>query len=158
MSNLEFDTALSEIYDGTNFLTEIDPIVYLVRHFDLLRNQVDIFALKSKLIDNDRYLNLVDIIKNHENQCVDNCHHNMEVYRGKLKNIIEKVIKLNHETPITKDFVEKRLEIRKEWIETRQEIFNKNLIFIESFNKKEIGSLIVVEPLCLDDQQIVIIK
>ena len=155
--NLDFDIALSEIYHETKS-THIDPIVYLSRHFDLLRNQVDIFTFNKKVIDDYRYLKLIEIIKNHEDECLHNCHRNLEVYQEKLKDIIEKVIKLNHETQKTKEFVEKRLEIRKEWIETRQVIFKKNLIFVEFIQEKEIGSLVIVEPFCLDDQQTYITK
>ena len=152
MENLNFDTALYEIYDETKEI-DIDPFIYFTRHFDLLKNQIDIFAQKRKIND-EKYLKLIETIQDHEKECHEKFLQISTIFSEKLKSILVQLNEINKKTSKTKDFVEKKLSIRKEWIETRKLIFSKNLIFFEHFE----GRFVIIEPLCLDDQQINLIK
>ena len=154
--NLGFDKALYEIYEETND-ADIDPFIYLARHFDIIKNQIDIFAL-TRQINDEKYLKLIEAIECHEKECIINCRQNYSIFQHKLKSVLWELNVTNKGMPQTKDFVEKRLKIRKEWIETKNLIFRKNVIFVDVIDKKDIGSLFIVEPFGIDDQQIDLIK
>ena len=126
-------------------------------HFDFLRNQVDLYATKNQ-ISADQHLYLIKIIKQHEDESIQSCNNCFSLFQEKIKHIIEKRIDLYKQPVGTRDYVEKNLQLRKEWIETRKMIFKRNLFFLENFGDKLIGSLVMTEDFCLDDLQIHIIK
>ena len=142
------------IYDDSSL---IDAYLYLSTYFDILQNQVDLFAVKNE-IQADQHIYMIKIIKDHEYECIQNCSKNFNIFQEKIKYIIEKRIELYKESSGTRDYVEKNLQLRKEWIEARRDIFKRNLFFIENFGDKTIGSLVMTEEFCLDDLQIDIIK
>ena len=154
MSFLNFDNALSSIYEGDS---NIDPFIYLATYFDLLRNQVDLYVIENK-IPVAQYLDLIQIIKDHETECIQNCHNHFDFIKKKIKEMIDKRIELNKETCGTLKFVERNLSIRNEWVEVLRVMFHKNLFFLESFEQKKLGCLVFVKSLLLDDQQIDTIK
>ena len=149
-----FDNALTRIYDCNS---RNDPLVYVATHFDLLRSQVDIFVVENK-INPKKHSELFQIIKNHENECIQNCCSNFNFLQDKFNRVIERRIKLYHEQGNSKKFDEKNIENRIEWIETRKDIFKKNAFFLEYFGKKKVGYFVMTEYFCLDDLQIEIIK
>ena len=179
MEFLDFDNVLAKIYDGNS---KIDPYIYLAAHFDLLKNEVILFPLKNR-IPGARHSELIQIVKDHEDECNQNCRDNFSMFEEKLQSIVEKRIKYFKFYEKSKEFVEKNLikarknifskrnlfkdtkeddeanlQIRNEWIEAKGKIFKKNLFFVDYFKDENIGSFIMIEPYCLGDLQIKIIK
>ena len=178
MDFLSFDNVLSSFYQTGS---QIDPYIYLLTHFDLLRNEVDIFALEN---ETENHSELIQIIKDYEVECFQNYRNNFQIFDQKFYLIIDKRIELYKEPKGTQEYVEKNLQIRKEWIQARKMIFKKNLFFlnnsndssenfhdkdrysypeIESYKSKSVqnkkfGFVVLIEPFCLDDLQIDIIK
>ena len=137
--------------------SNIDPYIYISTHFDSLRNQIDIYASEHEITGKEHY-ELIQIAKEHEDECIQNLDNNFDTFQDKLNLIIEKRKELCKEEKETRMFLEKNINIRNEWIEARKEIFKKNLFFIDSFGCKKNGCLIQIEPFCIDDLQIDIIK
>ena len=54
--------------------------------------------------------------------------------------------------------MEKALNIRKESINLRREIFKQNIIFIDKIDQKQVDSLVIIDPFIIDDFQIDVIK
>ena len=67
-----FDSILSRIYEDN---LQIGPFVYLSTHFGLIKNEVDIYAFNNE-IKAEKHLELIQIIKQHEKECLHNCRNN----------------------------------------------------------------------------------
>ena len=158
MSQLFFlsDKTLSFIYNETN-ASEIDPIVYVFKFCELLKNEIDIFEMSKRNQNPDRYLQLINQIEEFEAKCVENCRKNFETFRQKLEEILKEILALS-QYQLTKEAAEKKFEIIKETVKLRRDIFKKNVFFVDRIDDKEIGSLIFIEPFCIDDFQIECIK
>ena len=95
MEFLDFDDVLSIIYDDDSC---IDPLNYLASHFDILRNQVDLYALKNN-IPAEQHLDLIQIVKDHEDECIQNVRNDFSVFQKELNFFIERKIELSKENP-----------------------------------------------------------
>ena len=137
--------------------SNIDPNIYISTHFDLLRNEIDIYASEHEITGTE-HSELIQITKDHEDECIQNLNNNYEIFEEKLDMIIEKRKELCKEEKETRIFLQKNINIRNEWIEARKEIFKKNLFFIDSFGGNKKCCLIQIEPFCIDDLQINIIR
>ena len=158
-SFLNFDKVLSSIYEETSD-SEIDPVIYVSKYCELLKNEVDLFEnveISNGKVNSCRYLNLINQIEQFETKCVQNCRQNCKILEPKLKKILEDVLELSKLSK-TKETIEKAYEIRKESTSLRREMFKDNLIFIDRLGNRKIGSLIYIEPFCLDDFQVECIK
>ena len=164
-----FDKVLSLIYEETND-PEINPVIYVIKHCELLKNQIDSTInkkdLKGKNVEND-YLVLINEINEFQSICVENCRNNMVNFTTRFKYVIEKALEIKDEQK-SKDSLEKMFDIRNKSLSLRRDIFNKNLIFLEYTKEQKqydaqkqennLFSLVVIEPCCLDDFQIETIK
>ena len=150
---------MSELYkEEISF--EIHPIIYIAKHFEIIKNQVDIYFqcknLKDKGILN-KYLKIIDQLEQLQAVCALNCYRNLDSFKQRLKSLLKKVIvasKFHKET----DYLNNIQTIRRESIELRREILKHNFKFIDKMDTVDVGSLIVIKPFCLDDYQVKIIK
>ena len=147
------DQALSKIFQENE---DLDLNIYLRTHFDLLKKKIVQHHLNSD-IPTDQLSNQIEIIKNHEDVCFQNCFKNLTNFLVELSRINEKQIELSKNTLDDQEFAKKCTKIRNEWIELRKEILEKNVFLLEFLGNKKIGSLVFIEPLSLDDRQIEII-
>ena len=154
------DNALEVIYNETND-SEIDPVVYAIQFCALVKNEVDLYENTEMIIqanyNPERYLKLINQIDQFRDKCVENCRKNYEIFGQRLKKILEDSLEIST-MPKTKETIDKKFKIRKESIILRREIFDQNLIFLDKLGEKKIGSLVFIEPFCLDDFQIECIK
>ena len=154
-----FDISLSLIYEETGD-SDINPVIYISKYFELLKNQIDLYENNEILNgknSTEKYTEIFAKIENYEKVCVENFRNNSENFQKKLKKITNDVLMLENE-PKTEYSVEKALNIRKESINLRREIFKHNIIFLDKKDEKQVGSLIIIDPFCIDDFQIDVIK
>ena len=155
-----FDKVLHLLYSDTND-SRIDPILYALKFCEQAKNEVDLYEntemIDEKSYNPERYLKSINQIDEFERKCIENCRQNFDYFSERLKNIIESVLELSTQ-PQAKYTIDKINQIRNESIHVRKEIFNQNLIFLDKIGNKKIGSLILIEPFCLDDFQIECIK
>ena len=149
-----FDNVLSLLYDE-NKDHVIEPLIYVVKHFEILKNQVDLYfnleASNGKCeIENDQMIKVIDEF---ETTCIENCRQNDADFKDRFKHVIEDCLKL-YKMPKTKAKIEKTLKIRKDMKCLRKDIFKQSLIFLDKIGKRKIVSLIFIDPFYLDDFQI----
>ena len=96
-------------------MSRIDPFVYIATYFDLLKNQVDTFALEHEILV-ERHCELINIIKKEESETIERCIENFVFLQHRLDNIIAERTDLFMSTGLkgSKEYVEKNLEIRNE--------------------------------------------
>ena len=156
----DFDKVLSLVYEETND-SNINPVAYVIKKCELLKNEVDLFytlkCLENRTQSEDIHLKLIKEIQNFELKCVENCRKNFYNFQERFKKIVEDWLGILNE-PTSKDLLNKKIHIRTESIHLRRDIFKLNLIFLNKIGRNEIGSLIFIEPFCLDDFQIESIK
>ena len=154
-----FDKVLSILYEETNDF-EIDPVLYVVKYFESLKNQVDLFKniqIINGIHSSDKHLDSIKEIEKLEAICIENCRKNSQNFKERLKKVIEDTLELTSK-PKSIVSLQRTYLIRLESIQLRKEILKQNLIFLERFDDKEIESLIVIDPFTLDDFQIEFIK
>ena len=155
MSFKDFDNVLLTVYDLDS---DIDAFFYFSTYFDLLRNQVDVFAIKND-ITVENHLEFIKIIKDYEDESIENCRKIFENLKDNLNVIIKKRIELFNNPNGTEEYVKKNIQIRKEWIEARKKVFKKLIFFMEyNVNDESNGCLVHIESCPLDDLQISILK
>ena len=156
--NLVFDRVLCSMNENDE--SDINPLVYVAKYCELLKNQVDLYESMKELdgkYSNDEHIKLINEIEQFEIKCIENCRQNFDHFSERLKIIMQSMYQMKNKSR-TKRFLEKTFEIRIESTKLRQDIFKRNLIFLEKVEGKEIGSLVFIEPYCLDDFQIETLK
>ena len=157
--SLSFDQVLLNLYKEEK-CNEINPVLYVVKHFELLKTQVDLYYTSKNLEDypvQESYLKIINQIEEYQAECIQNCYNNLDTIQERFKEIIKETTEIDNYMQ-QNEYLVKTQRIRHESKELRGEIFKRNFIFIDKLGNKDVGSLIIIEPFCLDDSQIYIIK
>ena len=179
---LNFDKILNSfIQESPN--SDINLILYVIKFFENLKNEVDLYSEEFVLNQNEDIFKkldicnrekLLDYIKEKEIECLLNCHLKEDLLQSKLNVVIKQSESLIKELSIdqniaktSEDFLRRLQLIIHLSIELRKEIFENNLIFLKKTlpnncthitSKLWDCSLLVIEPFCLDDFQIDLLK